>query len=639
MQALMPLLLTNLAMACGLILVAWLFSKSKKQPALVHALWVLALIKLITPPWIPVPILPKFSVHKIGSTPIEQTNNPVTGMPDATPVVRDVRQLEPEIPRDRSSLSLPSRTVQSSHPPGNSTLTTFEKTIPQLLLGIWGIGTVSLFGLAFIRIRKFRALLRLTQPAPPAILKRARVISNRLGLHNSPSIELWNIRSSPFLWAASRPSRLILPVELLSTLSSKELESVLAHELAHFARRDHWVRILETVVVALYWWFPPVWWARKQLRIVEEQCCDAWVVWILPHHRKEYANALIRTVEFLNHPRETLHLPALASAITNGKHAAHLRSLKLRLTLIMKTTTRRRLSWQAKLSLAAFTLFCVPTIPTQAQEESRQALSPDAIYLRNFEQSVLENERSTASPLLDKRPSDSIAVFQDPVASIEELTREINRALANYKKAHRVGEYAQATAELQSAMKMQERLNEYLHFLSLHPVLNPHQGKTKAVLLLEVQDRKDPVYVGEKAIYEIKVTNLGNQAAENVQLNFVVSAELEVQGNHTEKATADGIWKYFSLPEAIRIEPSEAYKWQVNLPAKHTGAASFTTELVTESLEKSVVEREMTHILPHQTLPIDDRHQRMKKLEREIATLLQKVEVLRDELEQLSRER
>ena len=55
-----------------------------------------------------------------------------------------------------------------------------------------------------------------------------------------------------------------------------EQDAVLAHELAHLKRRDHWVRRLEAIVLGLYWWYPGAWWARRQLERAEEECCDAW---------------------------------------------------------------------------------------------------------------------------------------------------------------------------------------------------------------------------------------------------------------------------------------------------------------------------------------------------------------------------
>jgi beta-lactamase regulating signal transducer with metallopeptidase domain len=61
----------------------------------------------------------------------------------------------------------------------------------------------------------------------------------------------------------------VLPMRLLSALDKQQTAMVLAHELAHLRRRDHWVRGLELVVSVLYWWNPLVWWVRRRLHAVE----------------------------------------------------------------------------------------------------------------------------------------------------------------------------------------------------------------------------------------------------------------------------------------------------------------------------------------------------------------------------------
>ena len=57
---------------------------------------------------------------------------------------------------------------------------------------------------------------------------------------------------------------------------------------------------LEFVVMGLYWWHPVVWYARRELREAEEQCCDAWVVSTLPGAGRTYASALVDTLDFLS---------------------------------------------------------------------------------------------------------------------------------------------------------------------------------------------------------------------------------------------------------------------------------------------------------------------------------------------------
>ena len=73
-----------------------------------------------------------------------------------------------------------------------------------------------------------------------------------------------------------------------------------------------------------------LWWARQALRDVEEQCCDAWVVWAFPDAAKSYAETLLETLDFLN--QSELSEPLLASGFGKVHH------LRRRLTMIMSGT-------------------------------------------------------------------------------------------------------------------------------------------------------------------------------------------------------------------------------------------------------------------------------------------------------------
>ena len=117
----------------------------------------------------------------------------------------------------------------------------------------------------------------------------------------------------------------------------------LRHELAHLKRGDHLVRFLELVVTALYWWHPLLWWIRQSLRDSEEQCCDAWVVWMFPGAAKSYAETLLDTLDFMH--RSAKAEPLLASGLGKVPH------LRRRLTMIMTGTTFRVLGVRGTLGL------------------------------------------------------------------------------------------------------------------------------------------------------------------------------------------------------------------------------------------------------------------------------------------------
>src|SRR5262249_57068420 len=105
--------------------------------------------------------------------------------------------------------------------------------------------------------------------------------------------------ASPMLWGWGRGAVVLFPRDLLARLSPEARDTLLAHELAHFLRRDHWVRVLEFVATGLYWWHPAVWLARAGIEVAEEESCDAWVVGGLAASPRRYAEALLATVDFV----------------------------------------------------------------------------------------------------------------------------------------------------------------------------------------------------------------------------------------------------------------------------------------------------------------------------------------------------
>src|SRR5258707_575541 len=80
---------------------------------------------------------------------------------------------------------------------------------------------------------------------PPPLQKRARRLAERLGLRRCPDVWLLPGRVAPLLWAAGGRPRVFLPDGLLDPMTPEQRDALLVHELAHFKRRDHWVRWLE----------------------------------------------------------------------------------------------------------------------------------------------------------------------------------------------------------------------------------------------------------------------------------------------------------------------------------------------------------------------------------------------------------
>jgi hypothetical protein len=85
---------------------------------------------------------------------------------------------------------------------------------------------------------------------------------------------------------------------------------VLAHELAHIARRDPLRHVLTRLVVAAYWFHPLAWLAARQARAAQEQACDEAVL-ALGTRPSVYARVLM---ELAHSPTSRRPLAALPMA-------------------------------------------------------------------------------------------------------------------------------------------------------------------------------------------------------------------------------------------------------------------------------------------------------------------------------------
>jgi beta-lactamase regulating signal transducer with metallopeptidase domain len=66
----------------------------------------------------------------------------------------------------------------------------------------------------------------------------------------------------------------LVPVGALAGLPSAQMEALLLHELAHIRRHDYLVQILQSVVEAVFFYHPGVWWISRHMRADRELCCD-----------------------------------------------------------------------------------------------------------------------------------------------------------------------------------------------------------------------------------------------------------------------------------------------------------------------------------------------------------------------------
>jgi TonB family protein len=104
---------------------------------------------------------------------------------------------------------------------------------------------------------------------------------------------------------------ILLPASALTGLSTKQIEAVLAHELAHIRRHDYLVNLLQSLVETLLFFHPAVWWISKRIRTEREHCCDDVAVAVCGD-RVAYLRALMHLEERRHSHR------SLALAMSDG---------------------------------------------------------------------------------------------------------------------------------------------------------------------------------------------------------------------------------------------------------------------------------------------------------------------------------
>ena len=339
METLLNFGLTNALIATLLAVAAASIARFTRRPALWYTLWLVVLLRLLAPPLFAVDLpIPEFgrSTGESGAAFIAVSGGGVS-------------------PADSSS-SLEPRAV---------------------IALVWLAGALMVIGFTIAQSVQLRQILAASEPASPEIANRVAVLSRRLGLRRvPPTVQVLDL-VPPMLWAFLGSVRLILPIELLDRLDNNQTDTLLAHELAHLSRRDHWVRHIELAALAVFWWNPIAWWATRRVRRAQELCCDQRVAELLPGHRRSYADCLVETARFLSGRRLPLGSPARAMA--------DMTQMKGRIQMIMSADRARSLNLTSRIAAAAILLAVLALTPvlTATPEEPNDLGRPISLSLEN----------------------------------------------------------------------------------------------------------------------------------------------------------------------------------------------------------------------------------------------------------------
>lgn len=245
--------------------------------------------------------------------------------------------------------------------------------LPWLVL-FWCLGVILLairllIGLA--RVRRWRAAAS-SWPNP-----LIDAIVTRLVAKMKPGLIVQVLQSSqvaaPAVIGFFRPV-ILVPASMLVGLTPTELESILAHEIAHIRRHDWLINLLQSIVETVLFYHPAVWWISRQVRIEREHCCDDIAVAVCGNPL-QYAKALTRIEELRGSSTQ------LVVAVAGG-------SLLQRIQRIVgKPVASRSTGWPAgAVSLLLVTSLAIGMSVTSADSfNSSSPIDPGQQRWSNFE--------------------------------------------------------------------------------------------------------------------------------------------------------------------------------------------------------------------------------------------------------------
>jgi beta-lactamase regulating signal transducer with metallopeptidase domain len=273
----------------------------RRRPHLAYALWMLVVVKSLTPPLWSSPtgvfswLHAEMSAVNTGAlaggfaampgeplplleSPADQSGPPAAALPAA--------------PRNRYSLS--------------------SISTPGALVAVWLAGVGVMGVVVLVRRVQCARLLRASALAVDESLRsHTNRLAERIGLRRQVRVLVSSEPIGPAVFGVLCPT-VVLPARLLDEKQWPEFEPILAHELVHVRRWDTLAGGLQVVAQVLWWFHPLVWWTNREARRERERCCDQEVLARLRCGPSAYARALLHVLQW----RRTLR-PAFALSATD----------------------------------------------------------------------------------------------------------------------------------------------------------------------------------------------------------------------------------------------------------------------------------------------------------------------------------
>jgi beta-lactamase regulating signal transducer with metallopeptidase domain len=256
-----------------------------------------------------------------------------------------------------------------------SELTATPDVAPLLWAAAYGLG---LLGIAARLLWGITTVRRIVSQSESVTDERLNQILDllllRAGVHRRPRL-LWSTQATTPLLVGGVRAAIVLPSSARSSCTTEELGLMIAHEVAHIARKDLLWNLFQTLVHAPLYFHPLVWLAARCSHLARESAADQLALRVTGSKPKAYGAMLLRAA-VVGHP---MHAEPAGVAMVGSY-----RTVQRRLKTMQQFT--KRPSAMRNVFTGALLLATVGFLPTyqlvaEAQEPA-QALPPAPVRVQ-----------------------------------------------------------------------------------------------------------------------------------------------------------------------------------------------------------------------------------------------------------------
>ena len=242
-----------------------------------------------------------------------------------------------------------------------------------LIIVAWAIGSI-VFMIRIVTGWWYINRLKLNATIIDDWSDRINELATQIGIskiiHVAESVHI----QTPMVIGFVRPM-ILIPVGMISGLSTEQLEAIFIHELAHIKRHDYVVNLIQTIVESIFFFNPFVWSISRIIRREREYCCDDAVT-------ESTKNTLVYAKALAHLEEVRLSSPMLAMTLGENKN-----QLLDRIKRIMKNSTKNYSSMDKVVPavLLVVGLICASwlTINSEKYEGDKKRVASDTIKRKN----------------------------------------------------------------------------------------------------------------------------------------------------------------------------------------------------------------------------------------------------------------